>query len=194
MMLYLSYLKSLPAGSPKYISASMIANALHLGDVQVRKDIAKIARPGQCKIGREKEELISDIERCIRLDQPVKAVLIGADDMIPWFVKQCDGRVSLAAHFAADQATQRDQALPLSELMQFCRKQQIQLGILNVSSDMLHPVVDLLTESGVRAIWNFGTVPLENRAGLMIQNENLISSLGVLSYYMVHPVSFREEA
>ena len=35
---YLSYLKSLPEDSSPYISATSIANALNMGEVQVRKD------------------------------------------------------------------------------------------------------------------------------------------------------------
>ena len=40
------------------ISAPMIAAALHLGEVQVRKDLADTARPGSNKKGRVRKELI----------------------------------------------------------------------------------------------------------------------------------------
>ena len=40
---YLSYLKSLPEDVSSYISATAIANALQMGDVQVRKDLAAVS-------------------------------------------------------------------------------------------------------------------------------------------------------
>lgn len=194
MTAYLAYLKSLPEDSPKNVSATMIANALQLGDVQVRKDLAKIARPGHTKVGRDKAELIWDIERCIGLDKPVTAVLIGTDDFLPWFSHQCGDRVVISARFSADPISQGKDTMALSELPRFCRDHPTQIGILNVSSDMLYPAADLLAESGVRAIWNFSPVPLESREGVVIQNENLLPTLGILSYYALHPAPARKPA
>ena len=50
MTTYLAYLRSISERLPQYVSATMIASALHLGDVQVRKDLAKAAGPGHTKI------------------------------------------------------------------------------------------------------------------------------------------------
>ena len=58
---YLNYLKSLPGGD-HYISATTIANALGLGDVQVRKDLAAISDAGRRRTGRSRDQLIRDIE------------------------------------------------------------------------------------------------------------------------------------
>jgi len=41
---YLSYLKSLPKQDGEYVSATMIASALGLNDVQVRKDLACVSK------------------------------------------------------------------------------------------------------------------------------------------------------
>ena len=59
--LYLNHLKSLPENSEN-ISATAIAKALDLGDVQVRKDLARVSDGGRRKTGRIREQLIKDIE------------------------------------------------------------------------------------------------------------------------------------
>ena len=41
---YLTYLKSLPADGPAIISATALAAALSMGEVQVRKDLAICGR------------------------------------------------------------------------------------------------------------------------------------------------------
>ena len=60
---YLSYLKSIPQGSSPYISATALANALGMGEVQVRKDLAMVCDGGRPKIGYPRELLIDAIEQ-----------------------------------------------------------------------------------------------------------------------------------
>ena len=74
LSMYLIYLKGLPECSPEYISATMIAEGLHMGEVNVRKDLAAVTRRGCPKCGRRREELISDLENFLGLEQPVKAI------------------------------------------------------------------------------------------------------------------------
>ena len=48
---YLAYLKSLPDTAPANISATALANALDMGEVQVRKDLAIVSDGGRPKVG-----------------------------------------------------------------------------------------------------------------------------------------------
>ena len=59
--MYLNHLKSLPVEVDN-ISATTIARNLGLGDVLVRKDLAKISNEGRCRTGRSPMRLIQDIE------------------------------------------------------------------------------------------------------------------------------------
>ena len=49
--LYRDYLRSIPEGECIYISATALANALELGEVQVRKDLALVSKGGKPKVG-----------------------------------------------------------------------------------------------------------------------------------------------
>ena len=75
---YLSYLKSLQETDSPYISATALANALGMGEVQVRKDLAMVSDGGRPKIGYLRESLIDDIEQFLGYDNTTDAVLIGA--------------------------------------------------------------------------------------------------------------------
>ena len=48
---YLAYLKALPDDAPENISATTLAAALSMGEVQVRKDLALVSSGGRPKIG-----------------------------------------------------------------------------------------------------------------------------------------------
>ena len=75
---YLAYLKSMPENAPAHISATALANALGMGEVQVRKDLATVSDGGRPKIGYLRESLIDDIEQFLGYDNTTDAVLIGA--------------------------------------------------------------------------------------------------------------------
>lgn len=175
--MYLAYLKSLD-NLPDFVSAPMIAEALQLGQEQVRKDLAKIARPGQTKVGRETKALIRDMEQAVGLRKPLEAVLMGRADFLPWLEVQCADRLRLARCFPEE--------TPPSEITAFCRENQITLAIVNVGPERLCDTAQALESSGVRAIWNFSSVPLAAREGMLIQNESLTPSLSVLSYYLAN--------
>ena len=75
---YLSYLKSLPEGTATYISATALANALGMGEVQVRKDLAMVSDGGRPKIGYLRERLMEDISQFLGYDNTTDAILVGA--------------------------------------------------------------------------------------------------------------------
>ncbi len=58
---YLAYLRSLPE-SVENISATRIACDLKLGEVLVRKDLAKISNAGRCRLGYPRAVLLVDME------------------------------------------------------------------------------------------------------------------------------------
>ena len=75
---YLSYLKGLPEDGSTHISATALAAALGMGEVQVRKDLALISDGGRPKIGYLRETLIHDIEEFLGYSNTNDAVLVGA--------------------------------------------------------------------------------------------------------------------
>ena len=75
---YLDYLKTMTDESVTHISATALAHALGMGEVQVRKDLAMVSEGGRPKIGYLLETLIDDIEQFLGYDNTTDAVLIGA--------------------------------------------------------------------------------------------------------------------
>lgn len=78
--IYLEYLKSLPE-SVINVSATRIARTLGLGDVMVRKDLAKISNSGRRKLGYPRSTLIQDIESVLEIHSSVGVVVVGTGKM-----------------------------------------------------------------------------------------------------------------
>ena len=74
--LYLAHLKSLPENSN--VSATSMAKVMGMGEVMVRKDLAKISETGRRRTGRSRERLIRDIEEYLYLAVDTPTVIVGA--------------------------------------------------------------------------------------------------------------------
>ena len=188
---YLSYLRSLPVDGPSYISATALANALGMGEVQVRKDLAMVSDGGRPKVGYLKDSLIDDISQFLGYDNTTDAILIGAGKLgqalMGYSGFDAYGLNILAAFDVApfaDKTSEGKPVYPISELEAFCRINNVLMGIITVPAEFAQGVCDRLVACGIKAIWNFAPTHLEVPANILVQNENMATSLAVLSMHL----------
>ena len=188
---YLTYLKSLQDQEYPYISATALANALGMGEVQVRKDLASVSDGGRPKIGYLRESLIDDIEQFLGYDNTTDAVLIGAGRLglalMGYKGFEEYGLNVLAAFDTNPSGDRTDDGKPIlhmDHLEQFCRAHKVLMGIITVPDCHAQAVCDKLIECGIKAIWNFAPTHLEVPSNILVQSENMATSLAVLSMHL----------
>lgn len=188
---YLAYLKSIPRDGPAYISATALANALGMGEVQVRKDLAMVSDGGRPKLGYLREHLIDDIEQFLGYDNTTDAVLIGAGKLgqalLGYSGFDAYGLNILAAFDIAPDPDANIGSKPIydvCELESFCRTHKVLMGIITVPGPYAQQVCDQLIACGIKAIWNFAPTHLEVPANILVQHENMATSLAVLSMHL----------
>ena len=188
---YLAYLKSTQDGGSTYISATALAGALGMGEVQVRKDLAMVSDGGRPKIGYLRERLIDDIEQFLGYDNTTDAVLIGAGKLgqalMGYKGFEEYGLNILAAFDKNPQIERTMEGKPvyhIDKLESFCRKHKVLMGIITVPGEQAQEVADLLIAGGIKAIWNFAPTHLEVPSNILVQNENMATSLAVLSVHL----------
>lgn len=186
---YLSYLRSLPESGTPYISATALANALGMGEVQVRKDLALVSDGGRPKIGYFRESLIEDISQFLGYDNTTDAILVGAGKLgqalLGYGGFEAYGLNILTAFDVNPAQTQEGKAiLPMEELESYCRANQILMGIITVPAQYAQQVCDRMISCGIKAIWNFAPAHLDVPANILVQNENMATSLAVLSMHL----------
>lgn len=186
--IYLHYLRTVREQCVN-ISATSIAEKLGLNDVQVRKDLASVSGSGRPKTGYNTAALIEQLERYLGCSTRFPAVLVGAGNLGKALLSY-DGFSDYGLEILA--AIDRDPELagrrmngkiilPPACLRALCETSDVHLGIITVPASAAQSVCDELISYGIRAIWNFAPTILRVPPYVQVENENLASSLAVLS-------------
>ena len=189
---YLSYLKALPSEASANISATALAAGLHMGEVQVRKDLALVSDGGRPKIVYNREHLIADIENFLGYGNSNDAVLIGAGKLgraLLGYGGFAEYGLNIVAAFDANDTligttNGGKPIMHLSRLGEVCQRYKIKIGIITVPAEYAQGVCDLLIENGILAIWNFAPKHLNVPDGILVQNENMAASLALLCKHL----------
>lgn len=186
---YLNFLRSMPRTGAANISATAIAEALGLGDVQVRKDLALVSSGGRPKVGYDADSLIADLERFLGYGDTTNAVIVGAGALgraLLGYGGFAAYGIEILAAFDCDTALCGENihgktVFPMEKLAEFCRQMQVRIGIITVPAGEAQCVCDALVKSGVCGVWNFAPTMLSVPDSVLVQNEDIAVSLAVLS-------------
>ena len=186
---YLNYLKNLPEDSPN-VSATAMARALELGDVQVRKDLAKIST-GRRRTGRNRHQLMLDIEEYLNFAEETGTIVVGAGKLGRALLDYAgfeEAGFNVMAGFDIEPSIDISEGgkpiYPVGRLEHFCKHYDVHIGVIAVPAESAQRVCDSLVSCGVRAIWNFAPIHLQVPDYVTVQSENLAVSLTSLRVQM----------
>ncbi len=189
---YLNFLQQLPPDD-KYVSATYIAKALKLGEVQVRKDLSAVSGIGKPRVGYLKSVLIDDIEVFLGFRDLTPAVLVGAGKLGKALLDYDDFHhygVDIVAAFdnsfqAIRYGTKRE-ILPMSDFGKICHMKKVQIGIITVGEGSAQEVADEMIRRGIKAIWNFAPIKLNVPDDVIVKQESLALSLAYLRNQLIN--------
>lgn len=191
---YLNYLKKLQSEGVQTVSAPKIAAALGQNEVQVRKDIAFVSScAGKPKTGFDTTQLVRDLESFLGYDNVNEAVLVGAGQLGRALLNYkgfAEYGVHIVAAFDTDETLTaqtfgtEQRIFPMEKLEDLCERMRIHIGIVTVPAESAQAVCDKLVACGIRAILNFSPTHITVPQGILLQNENIASSLAVLSAHL----------
>ena len=183
---YLRYLHSLPAHIDK-ISAAAMARDLRLGEVQVRKDLAKASHEGQCRTGRSRAQVIKDLEYYRDYATATGTIVVGVGQLGKAILDHegfCATGQNLMAGFDAQPVAKRSKTgtpiYHMSRLEDYCSCYTVRIGIIAVPAEQAQAVCDRLVACGIRAILNYSPVKLRVPGHVTVRNEDLAASLSTL--------------
>lgn len=190
--IYLRFLKSLEKRGPANTSAKAIADALRLNEIQVRKDLAAVSTGGKPKIGYIITNLISDLENYLGYNNVNDALLVGAGKLGKALMSYrgfADYGLNIVAAFDIDDDTIEKSEdgkpiYPIENLQNLCERMKVRIGIITVPAESAQLICNMLVKSGILAIWNFAPTHLDVPENVLVQNENMATSLAILSKHL----------
>lgn len=185
---YLDYLKSIKNVGGN-ISATAIAKELGLGEVQVRKDLNSVSGAGRPKTGYGVKELTKALETYLNAESGGKVVIVGAGKLGRALLDYGgfgDYGLDIAAAFdiAVDgngHSNSGKPIYPMDMLENFCRDNDVSIGVIAVPAGSAQEVCDRLVKNGIRGVWCFAPCTLNVPPEIPVQYENMALSLAYLN-------------
>lgn len=183
---YLNYIQSLD-DSFEFVSATIISKGLNLNEVVVRKDLATVSSSGKPKRGYERLVIIKELKEFLGYNDFNNAIIVGAGRLgnaLLYYEGFKEYGVDIIAAFDLN-ITEKSQSnkpvFHIFKLKSLVKRLNIKIGIITVPKDVAQTVCDNLIDAGIVAIWNFAPTHLLVPENIILHNENLSSSLVMLS-------------
>lgn len=191
--LYLRLLRTMKEEGEEYASGTVVAKELGLDPIVVRKDLAITGAVGRPRLGFPMDEIIQAIEEFLGWSNTSDAILVGVGNLGAALlgykgIEQHGMRI--VAAFDSDPeiigtTVNGKQVLDVKKMPELVKRMHIQIGVMTVTASVAQGVADMMIEGGIRAIWNFTPTSLDVPDHVIVQREELASSLAVLSHRLL---------
>ena len=191
--LYYSHIRKMQQQGEEYVSAAAIAQSLNLNPVLVRKDLSGVSSlEGKPRTGFEIGTLINDLSDFLGYNKVDEAILVGVGSLGRLLLTNTEFSsmgLDITVGFDKDPDLVGLQIgskyiLPMEKMQHYVKRTGVKIGIITVPADQAQAVCDQMVECGILAIWNFAFTLLNVPDGILVKNENLPSSLAVLSHQL----------
>lgn len=187
---YYRYLGTLEDENVERISSSELSERMHVTASQIRQDLNNFGGFGQQGYGYNVSYLRAEIAKILGLGRTYNMVIVGAGNIGRALIHYrgiekygyrvigiFDNDPSMKGEVIDGTAVQM-----VDELAEFIANHKVDIGVLTVPKEGAKDVAKALTESGVKALWNFTHTDLEVGKDVFVENVHLSESLMRLSY------------
>lgn len=199
--MYLNHLKKLRDAGFTQISAPQVAKDLGLHVEKVKKDIALVSSSlGTPKSGRNIDDLIADITSFLNYDEITPAIIIGCGQLgraLLGYRGFDEYGLDIVAGFDINpelvgQDLFGKTIYALEDLPMIRKKYKVDIGIITVPGSAAQEAANALVDAGILAIWNFAPAHIQVADKIIVHDENMASSLAVLSHRLSAKMSSKK--
>ena len=188
---YHRYLGDLLLDGRLRISSAELSRIMNVTASQIRQDLNCFGGFGQQGYGYNIKYLYGKISELLGVKQGYRAVIVGAGNL---------GRALSATRMFERRGVKRLALFDVDEkiigteiygipvysidtLYDFCRENEVQIGVLTVPKEAAFDVATTMARAGVRGIWNFANMELKlENERVIVENIHLGDSLMTLCY------------
>ena len=191
--LYLRLLRKMKEDGEAYASGTVVAKELGLDPIVVRKDLAITGAVGRPRLGFPMDEIIESIEEFLGWSNTTDAFLVGVGSLghaLLGYQGFEQHGMRITAAFDSDpkligQTVHGKTILDIAAMPELAKRMHVQIGVLTVTASVAQDVANAMIQGGIRAIWNFTPTTLDVPSHVILQREELASSLAVLSHRLL---------
>lgn len=187
---YYRYLGDLIDLGVERISSAELSKKMNVTASQIRQDLNNFGGFGQQGYGYNVKYLYNEIARILGLDEVHNLVIIGAGKLgqaIANYSSFEKRGFVIKALFDVNpnnigKSVKNIEIMPIDKLADFLSKNKIDIVAITTPKEAVDPIIDILSNSIVKAVWNFAPIDLELPKGMVVENVHLLDSLMQLSY------------
>jgi redox-sensing transcriptional repressor len=196
---YHRYLGDLLREGTLRISSAELSKLMNVTASQIRQDLNCFGGFGQQGYGYNVKYLHGKISELLGVKEGFRAVIVGAGNL---------GKALAATHMFERRGVERVAMFDINpevvgteicgipvlhtdELYDFCKNEEVTIGVLTVPKEAAYGVADTLVKAGVKGIWNFAQIDLVVPENVALESVHLSDSLHALSF-MIKNMSDKE--
>lgn len=187
---YYRYLGELLENNVERISSSELSRKMNITASQIRQDLNHFGGFGQQGYGYNVKYLHTEIGNILGLNVDQHFIIIGAGHLgqalanYPSFKKRgfvLEGLFDISPELIG-KSIGSAKVHHISELPTFISAHHVEIAVLTIPKTVATDIAKTLTDSGIKAIWNFAHTDLGVPDDVIVENVHLSESLMRLSY------------
>lgn len=188
---YLRKLDDLASKGEERISSGELGRQMGLTPSQIRQDFSCFGEFGQQGYGYNIDSLRKEIGQILGTYRDYSAILVGPGHLgtalIENFNYIIEGYTFLGAFDIRPEVIGTEIAgypvYDIATMGDFVKEHKVDIAILTLPRHVAQEMTNVLTEAGIRAIWNFTNVELDvGDSGTLVENIHFADSMLVLTY------------
>ncbi len=192
---YLRALEDLENSNTERISSGELSKLIGYTASQIRQDLNHFGGFGQQGYGYNVKDLKAEIEKILGLGTKYRMVIVGSGRLgqaINSFISSYSGDFCVTSLFDVKEdliGKEKHGILirSVDGLTDYLKENPTDIGVITVTKENAQSVCDKLMAGGVKGIWNFAPIDLENTGNMPVENVHLSDNLHSLVYYINHP-------
>lgn len=185
---YLAYVNMLQSQGIDYVSSTQISKDINVDSSKIAKDLSFLNIKGKTRIGYQVDNLAAELSNFLGFRQEHSAIMIGVGSLGAALI-QDSGLMQYGLRIVAGFDINEEiigkeicsvPVFNISDLKEQQRIYKANIGILAVPVEHAQESADLLSECGVKAIWNFTPFRIKVDEDMVIQNTSIYAHLAVM--------------
>ncbi len=188
---YYRYLGDLLKNGVNRVSSNELSRLTGFTASQIRQDLNNFGGFGQQGYGYDAKNLRDEIGRIMGIDHKYKVIIVGAGNIgqaVANYAGFYEEGFEVKALFDKNPKLLglriRDhEIMDIDELPSYIDEHHIDIGVICTPKEVSQEVADILTSSGIKAIWNFAPTDIKVADDVAIEDVHMNESLYTLAYY-----------